>query len=52
MPVDGEEYGGAGGNFSHESAVAKAIGHVRVDGFGISLRNGIVPSQVPNYESD
>jgi len=34
-----EEYSGASGNFAHESAIAEAIGHVGVDGFGISLHN-------------
>src|SRR5690606_40720327 len=28
-----EDYGGSGGTYAHESAIAEAIGHVGTDGF-------------------
>jgi acyl-CoA dehydrogenase len=47
-----EEYGGAGGTYAHESAIAEAIGHVGVDGFGIALHNAIVAPYVLHYGSE
>ena len=47
-----EEYGGAGGTFAHESAIAEAIGHVGTDGFGIALHNAIVAPYILHYGSD
>lgn len=46
-----EEYGGAGGTFAHESAIAEAIGHVGTDGFGIALHNAIVAPYILHYGS-
>ena len=47
-----EEYGGAGGTFAHESAIAEALGHVGVDGFGIALHNAIVAPYILHYGSE
>ena len=47
-----EEYGGSGGTFAHESAIIEAIGHVGVDGFGISLHNSIVAPYILHYGSE
>jgi len=47
-----EEYGGAGGTYAHESAIAEAIGHVGTDGFGIALHNAIVAPYILHYGSE
>lgn len=47
-----EEYGGSGGTYAHESAIAEAIGHVGVDGFGIALHNAIVAPYILHYGSE
>ncbi|MET0576121.1 MAG: acyl-CoA dehydrogenase family protein [Mesorhizobium sp.] len=47
-----EEYGGAGGTYAHESAIAEALGHVGVDGFGIALHNSIVAPYILHYGSE
>ena len=47
-----EEYGGAGGTYAHESAIAEAIGHVGADGFGIALHNAIVAPYILHYGSE
>ena len=47
-----EEFGGSGGTFAHESAIIEAIGHVGVDGFGISLHNSIVAPYILHYSSE
>ncbi|HEV7417390.1 MAG TPA: acyl-CoA dehydrogenase family protein, partial [Tianweitania sediminis] len=47
-----EEYGGSGGTYAHESAIAEAIGHVGVDGFGIALHNAIVAPYIVHYGSE
>jgi len=47
-----EEYGGSGGTYAHESAIIEAIGHVGVDGFGISLHNSIVAPYILHYGSE
>jgi len=47
-----EAYGGAGGTYAHESAIIEAIGHVGVDGFGISLHNSIVAPYILHYGSE
>jgi acyl-CoA dehydrogenase len=47
-----EEFGGSGGTFAHESAIIEAIGHVGVDGFGISLHNSIVAPYILHYGSE
>lgn len=46
-----EEHGGAGGSYAHEAAIAEAIGHVGVDGFGIALHNAIVAPYILHYGS-
>jgi acyl-CoA dehydrogenase len=47
-----EEYGGSGGTYAHESAIAEAIGHVGTDGFGIALHNAIVAPYILHYGSE
>jgi acyl-CoA dehydrogenase len=47
-----DEYGGAGGNYAHESAILEAISHVGVDGFGIALHNSIVAPYILHYGSE
>jgi acyl-CoA dehydrogenase len=47
-----EEYGGSGGSYAHEAAIIEAIGHVGVDGFGISLHNAIVAPYILHYGSE
>lgn len=47
-----EDYGGAGGSYAHESAIAEAIGHVGTDGFGIALHNAIVAPYILHYGSE
>jgi acyl-CoA dehydrogenase len=47
-----EKYGGSGGTFAHESAIIEAIGHVGVDGFGISLHNAIIAPYILHYGSE
>lgn len=47
-----EEYGGSGGTFAHESAIAEALGHVGTDGFGIALHNAIVAPYILHYGTD
>lgn len=47
-----EEYGGGGGTYAHESAIAVALGHVGTDGFGIALHNAIVAPYILHYGSE
>ena len=47
-----EEYGGAGGDFSHEAIIIEQIGRAGMDGFGISLHNGIVAPYITQYGSE
>jgi acyl-CoA dehydrogenase len=47
-----EEYGGAGGTYAHEAAIAEALGRVGVDGFGIALHNAIVAPYILHYGSE
>jgi acyl-CoA dehydrogenase len=47
-----EEYGGAGGTFAHEHVIMHAQGQVGVEGFGISLHNGIVTPYILHYGTE
>ncbi len=47
-----EEYGGAGGTFAHEAVIMDVQGRLGVDGFGISLHNGIVAPYILHYGSE
>jgi len=47
-----EKYGGAGGTYAHEAAIMEAIGHVGVDGFGITLHSAIVAPYILHYGSE
>jgi acyl-CoA dehydrogenase len=47
-----EQYGGSGGTFAHESAIAESLGHVGTDGFGASLHNAIVMPYIIHYGTE
>ena len=47
-----ETYGGSGGTYAHEAAIADALGHVGVDGFGIALHNAIVAPYILHFGSE
>ena len=47
-----EAYGGAGGTFAHDAAIAEAFGHTGVDGFGLPLHNAIAAPYILHYGSD
>jgi acyl-CoA dehydrogenase len=47
-----EEYGGGGGSFAHEAIIYEAQGRLGVDGFGISLHNGIAVPYILHYGSE
>ncbi len=47
-----EEYGGAGGNFAHESVIIDLLGKKGVDGWGIGLHNGIVAPYIYHYGTE
>ena len=47
-----EEYGGAGGSFAHEAVIIDRLGKSGLDGWGISLHNGIVAPYILNYGSE
>jgi len=47
-----EEYGGAGGTFAHEAVIIDQLGKKGVDGFGISLHNGIIAPYIFHYGTE
>ena len=47
-----EEYGGAGGDFRHEALIIEQQQWKGIDGFGISLHNGIVAPYILHYGSE
>ena len=47
-----EEYGGAGGDFRHEAVIIEQQQHHGIDGFGITLHNGIVAPYVYHYGTE
>ncbi len=47
-----EEYGGAGGTFAHEAVIIDQLGKKGVDGFGITLHNGIVAPYIQHYGTE
>ncbi len=47
-----EEYGGSGGTYAHESAIAETLSHLGLDGFGICLHNAIVAPYIYHYGSE
>jgi acyl-CoA dehydrogenase len=47
-----EAYGGAGGSYAHDAAIAEALGHTGADGFGLPLHNAIVAPYVLHYGSE
>jgi acyl-CoA dehydrogenase len=46
------EYGGAGGDFRHEAVIIEQLGHKGIDGFGITLHNGIVAPYILAYGTE
>ena len=46
------EYGGAGGNFTHEAIIIDELGKAGVDGFGIALHNAIVAPYIYHYGTE
>jgi len=47
-----EEYGGAGGDFRHEAIIYEQQQWKGVDGFGISLQNGIIAPYIESYGTE
>ena len=47
-----EEYGGAGGNFAYEQIIIEQQAKCGIEGFGISLHNGIIAPYFLNYGSE
>jgi acyl-CoA dehydrogenase len=47
-----EEYGGAGGDFRHETILMEVQGRMGVDGFGASLHNAIIAPYILHYGSE
>jgi acyl-CoA dehydrogenase len=47
-----EEYGGAGGDFRHETILMEVQGVMGIDGFGASLHNAIVAPYILHYGSE
>ena len=47
-----EDYGGAGGSFAHEAVLAEQLGKRGVDGWGITLHNGIIAPYILHYGSE
>lgn len=47
-----EEYGGAGGDFRHEAAIIEQQQWKGVDGFGITLHNGIIAPYLEHYGTE
>jgi acyl-CoA dehydrogenase len=47
-----EEYGGGGGTYAHEAAIAEALGHTGVDGFGLPLHNVVASPYILHYGSE
>ncbi|MEO0982070.1 MAG: acyl-CoA dehydrogenase family protein [Pseudomonadota bacterium] len=47
-----EEYGGAGGDFRHEAVIIEQQQHAGVDGFGITLHNGIIAPYISHYGTE
>lgn len=47
-----EAYGGSGGTFAHEAAIAEALGHTGTDGFGLTLHNAIAAPYILHYGTE
>lgn len=47
-----EEYGGAGGDFRHETILMEVQGRMGIDGFGGSLHNAIIAPYIVHYGSE
>ena len=47
-----EEYGGAGGDFRHEAVIIEQQQWKGVDGFGITLHNGIIAPYITHYGTE
>lgn len=47
-----EEYGGAGGDFRHEAIIIEQQQWKGIDGFGITLHNGIIAPYIESYGTE
>ena len=47
-----EEYGGAGGDFRHEAVIIEQQQWKGIDGFGITLHNGIIAPYITHYGTE
>jgi acyl-CoA dehydrogenase len=47
-----EAFGGSGGSYAHDAAIAEALGHTGADGFGLPLHNAIVAPYILHYGSE
>ena len=47
-----EEYGGMGGDFRHEAIIAEQMGWKGIDGFGITLHNGIIAPYIESFGTE
>ncbi len=47
-----EAYGGAGGTFAHEQIIIEQQVHCGIEGFGVSLHNGIIAPYILHYGSE
>ena len=47
-----EEYGGAGGDFRHETILMEVQGTMGIDGFGLPLHNAIIAPYIFHYGSE
>src|SRR5215468_11439241 len=51
-PAIPEEYGGAGGTFSHEAVIGRELSFAGFDSFGAPLHSGIVAPYILHYGTD
>ena len=51
-PAIPEEYGGAGGNFAHETVINRELSLAGFDSFGAPLHSGIVAPYILHYGTD
>ena len=47
-----EEYGGGGGSYAHDAAIAEAFGHTGADAFCLPLHNAITSPYLVHYGSE
>jgi len=47
-----EDYGGMGGDFRHEAIIAEQMGWKGIDGFGVTLHNGIIAPYIESFGTE